>query len=77
MSRTKDYYMSRDEDTLRDAELYIAATQGKLKIRNELVEYTSWRKFLAWFGFINLICTPFAVWYSVHMYNLIQLCLAK
>ena len=34
-------------------------------------------KCLQWYGLINLIATPFAIMYSVHIGRLINLCLAK
>lgn len=40
-------------------------------------QYTPWRKFLSMVGLISLICTPFAVWYLVHLNSLVQICIGK
>lgn len=39
-------------------------------------EYTSWRQFLAWIGFITLCSTPLITWYLITLVHNVQACLA-
>ena len=40
-------------------------------------EYTAWRRFLAWYGLITLIASPFFLAWLVGFSKLVNQCLAQ